>query len=330
MKSHIVGLLSIAFLLAACGDDDDDGGGGSAPPGATAVVTMDNAPAIAGAALESVRSASQASADAPVSATNAGSPTTLLPTGLKTVVARTMAISVGPETRFCTSGGSFTVSAVVEDPNVILQNGFSSGDEVSIDFSMCDESLVIDGVMDGGFDLTVVSFTGSLTADFSLDGSMTFRQFSVTTDNRAVSVDGAVEGVLSASGSTLSVDPSSNRLNVEVIEAIEGGEVFTATLFDFNAVLEIDKLNNQCALSSDGNVQSSAFTGEVSFDTITEFRGNCDRSPDSGSMQITGANGAVIVLTVLDSANVQLEVDLDGDGATDETLTRAWDQILPL
>ncbi len=51
-------------------------------------------------------------------------------------------------------------------------------------------------------------------------------------------------------------------------------------------------------------------------------------NPFVGELRIEGAGGAVIVMIALDANTVRLVIDIDGDGATDETLEMTWDELM--
>ena len=58
--------------------------------------------------------------------------------------------------------------------------------------------------------------------------------------------------------------------------------------------------------------------------TLTTFEGVGDNFPNTGVMRITGANNSNVIFTVISNTTVQLEVDEDGDGVVDDTITVPW------
>ena len=50
--------------------------------------------------------------------------------------------------------------------------------------------------------------------------------------------------------------------------------------------------------------------------------------PFVGELRIEGADGAVIVMIALDANTVRLEIDIDGDGAVDDTIDLTWDELM--
>ena len=57
------------------------------------------------------------------------------------------------------------------------------------------------------------------------------------------------------------------------------------------------------------------------------FEGTLPGHAERGQLQIDGANGSVLVLTILDSVNIQGDVDEDGDGVFDATFLTTWDAL---
>jgi len=50
--------------------------------------------------------------------------------------------------------------------------------------------------------------------------------------------------------------------------------------------------------------------------------------PFVGELRIEGADQAVIVMIALDANTVRLQIDINGDGAIDETLDLTWDELM--
>jgi hypothetical protein len=85
------------------------------------------------------------------------------------------------------------------------------------------------------------------------------------------------------------------------------------------------------ALSSQGALTSTYIGGTVTFETTQEMEGKDFESkpPSAGRMEILGAADSNVLLRVLDSVDVELDVDNEGDGfdAKDTTITSTWDAL---
>ena len=68
--------------------------------------------------------------------------------------------------------------------------------------------------------------------------------------------------------------------------------------------------------------------------SIAEFtgflRGTDTNNATAGIMEITGADSSKETLTVLNSVDVQLEIDENGDDIVDETILTTWDELFTL
>jgi hypothetical protein len=64
--------------------------------------------------------------------------------------------------------------------------------------------------------------------------------------------------------------------------------------------------------------------GSVTVTTDVALSGIGSADPSAGQVTCAGANGSSLKLIVVDSLNVQIEVDTDGIGGPDETLALAW------
>ena len=124
---------------------------------------------------------------------------------------------------------------------------------------------------------------------------------------------------LTLSGSSLSFD----RL-------VNGAARATRTLSNYNYQLAT-------TLATGTTSQSFSFTasgsfprfGTVSFaaqttQPIVTLAGAAH--PSSGAGKVTGANGTSVTVTVI-STGVRLDVDTNGDGTIDATLTRMWAEL---
>lgn len=116
---------------------------------------------------------------------------------------------------------------------------------------------------------------------------------------------------------------SGQRLSIDT-----GGE--SATLRDYDLASEGVLLETPDVLGSvdtiyDGFLSSSLFAGEVRFQTQLPFRtgGQPRAEPSQGQIDIFGADGAVLRLTVA-GGEVQLALDADGDGNYEHSDATTW------
>ena len=80
-------------------------------------------------------------------------------------------------------------------------------------------------------------------------------------------------------------------------------------------------------LEVDGYLMSSAFSGEVRYQTLEPFGLDAAGVATAGQIRITGADNATISITILGEQNAQLDIDTDGDGVVDEVVMVSWTEL---
>ena len=101
----------------------------------------------------------------------------------------------------------------------------------------------------------------------------------------------------------------------------------TMTDFDTSQTVDASVMPEPYTLSSSGSINDSNLAGMISYSTPVTFQGMGADNPFAGEMLVTGANNATIRLIALDSINVRIETDADGDGTVDSTEDTTWDDI---
>ena len=96
----------------------------------------------------------------------------------------------------------------------------------------------------------------------------------------------------------------------------------TFTLFGNPAVLTEELLRVALFLAG-----FSGFYFTIYVVTDATFQGVEPNDPFTGQATITGANNSSVTLIAVDSVNVTLEVDADGDGIPEETIPTTWDAL---
>ena len=210
----------------------------------------------------------------------------------------------------CDSG---TISGSFNDADNDLT--LSTGDTVSMTANNCS----FDGVtVNGSISLSNVSVTGD---EFSPPYSL---QFTLQATNFSVSVSG--ETVVMNGDGTIS-ESSSDGINYTSvsgngIEITAGGERLTLTDYDIQETET--PATGAYSISINATISSSGLGGSVTVRTDAALTGVGVLDPDSGRITCVGTGNTSVTLIVVDSINVQLEVDQDGDGIIDETLAATW------
>ncbi len=333
-------LFCAGFLLASCGG----GGGGSSfspdQPAALVAITPGNAVSTTSATLTAIEAGSLVTdfglslsffVLAPLDATGGGAATRLgiIPRRARAHAVRAAATAAsGPsanavDPRECLVTGSVLITSIIATPGTLSRN-----DRVTTAFTDCDdgEGLILDGTLV----LRVESFIGDLAAGFFvLTTSTSLDQLLVTADGASVLLDGDVAlDIDTSDDSILTVVASGDTLDIEV-------NTVPSTLTDFSISANTDISNFDDwvdILTADGTLTSTALGGRVTFETdptdplvqheIHEF-------PESGTIEILGAAGSGILVSDSTGDAVLLDVDSDGNGLYETTITTTWPALLP-
>lgn len=333
----IATLLALVVGLSGCGGGGGDGDEAVVVPTDPISITSANAVEVASTTLsatgflagfeaEPIFGPASSSARG-ASATNAGFSLTdfvssqlrRLPTLVsQTASGVTIAVAIPPETVACLVSGTMTVSGNIADPTL---NTLTPGDFITATFSNCDDG---DGVViSGTFTFTVQAFTGNLvTPPYSVTALISFTNLSGTEAGETLTLNG----------------------NMTYVEATPDGVVFTDTLSgeslsfsdstgdagkwtSFIVTSTVDFNTLAYAVDSSGALATVQLGGSVQYEITTTFQGVGADNPSTGVMVVTGAANSSETITVVNSIDVTIEVDADGNGVTDETINTTWDAL---
>jgi hypothetical protein len=306
----------LALVVGGCG-----GGGGGAsiplpPPGPAATGTINNG---------SVLAVSGRSAAAAFQSSRFGIITDVV--GLTTVgtsgpgiVSKPggwqawSQIPVGPETTECVVDGTVTVSGDIASPLTV-----TAGDFLDYAWEDCDDGL--GQVLNGQIGMTFTEFEGNLLAGrILLDVSLLVQGFrvvegmdtSVTTGDLNLTIDSRTqpETIVTTLGNSLMIN---NGTSTETLTGFSSTVTEDTSIFPSNFTTELS-----------GRVSSSQFNGVVSYNTPVPFESSGDGFPYEGEMFVFGDSGANVQIIAMDDANVRIEADYNGDGASDATIDTTW------
>jgi hypothetical protein len=300
-------------LLVACGG----GGGGSSSETAQAqrvVITQSNATPVAAEAIDAGGAGSGASGSltgvqvsstsAPVSAMTALA--NAVQRGLNTTAPS--ALVGATVTQACGGGGSITIS--------------SSNTQASLTFNSCVEN---GATATGTLSVTLVS--GNTAIQFVADA--TASNFTITSAGLGERLNGTMRVSFDETSSTHAlITITSSSLLFDRL--LNGTARATRTLTNYNYYIDTTIATGSSSQTFSYTVSGSfPGFGTVSFDAqttqpIITLSGAVH--PSSGAGKVTGANGTSVTVTVI-STGVRLDIDTNGDGVTDATLTRTWAEL---
>ncbi len=223
-------------------------------------------------------------------------------------------VVIPAETVECERAGSFTITAEVADPQML-----SAGDTVTVALANCDDAA---GVLNGDISMRYISIDrNSADEVIGLNAALTMADFSVTFSGQTWTSNGDV---------TLA---SSTPSDVEANYALSG-TAFTVTRDNKASTLRnfsIDESYNVAVdatvTETNGTLVSAAIGGSVSFATTQAFQRLGNDYPFEGAAMISGANGSSTMLVAIDSVNVRLDIDADGDNSVEESIATTWAEL---
>lgn len=224
------------------------------------------------------------------------------------------------------SGTAGSISVKWNDADNSLT--FTSGDTLSATLNNCYSSA--DGqTVSGGFALTGFTVTGNpqtLGTAWSATATFTFTNLSITDASGTQTANGG----FTYSGSTqdgITITTSLKGSSVSIQKS--GGATLTLEGFDLSGT--DDQNTTEYTLSGTGRVSDSTVGGYVTFfiSSVAPLQGSGGLNPRLGNITITGANNSSVTLIALDTTNVQLKVDANGDGIAETTVAKTWSQLSP-
>ncbi len=328
----LVGVISFsATILAGCGGGSGGGNGGGTAAAASAPVTITsaNAPQVAGASYDNAVGLNGASSGGGVltgAVTQTGSGFDVggvLATALRTAqpliatgqFSGVTGAVISSNNIACTNGGNFSFSL----DDVDNSGTITSGDTMSISFANCNEA---GSILNGSIALTGLVVTGDITTfPYTL-------QFTMQMNNLQAQENGLTDianGAATYSESSTDGVVTTSRLSGASVQYTSAGVTATITAF------QIDSTDNAgtgaYTFNVAATVSSPSMGGSATIVTNTTFQGNGSGNPFVGQAKATGANNSSVTLTAIDTVNVRLDVDEDGDGVTDSTTNTTWSAL---
>lgn len=325
---------SVSVLLGACGGG---GGGGSdsvTTSSAPVTISAANASEVAAAAYESTAGLEGGGSGTTSFLTGAVTQTSsinidfvdILISQVKTAAqlasanaAASLTGVVISETMPCTTSGSISITFDDIDNNQEL----STGDSMSFAANDCIEDGM---VMNGSVSINNVTVSGDPQTPLS-PYSMQFRiqanNFTVTEGIESVALNGSMTIAESTSDGVL----FTHSISGSSIQVTEGGVTAGLSNFTIEASEDNSILPYAYTLDLNATVSSPEIGGSVSIVTDIVFAGFGIDYPSSGQATITGANNSRVTLIALNSIDVRLEIDADGDGAADTITDTTWDAL---
>jgi hypothetical protein len=313
-------LLTGAVLLASCGSSGNGMGGGGGTPAALATVTSQNAPVIAGAVAREILDNNVIGAIAgtglPFASAGSNAAATLLRVSSMPLPTNVMAAQMPIEA--CDVAGTVDVNYTVANPLTL-----SSGDEFRFDFAACDDGSGV--VVSGGLVMTVTAFEGDVANGLFLLGlSVQLNAFEMTEGGETSGASGTIMFEID----TLMPPVTTLTLSTNALTTTSGGVSETVSNLSITITENEGMFPTAFTVDTSFRLSSPSIVGDVIVSTSIALQRSGEEFPFAGEILISAANNSSIVLIALDGNNVRLEIDIDGDGAVDETVDTTWEVLL--
>lgn len=332
MRSTLT-LIAVSAGLVACGGggDGDAPSNGPTPVAAQATLTSANYVAVTQEALSS--NAYLLDATSMVIGAQVSDPAVVVRFGKSQLAkipgwftnAPLQAVgATQSSTQPCAGGGTLTI--VENDRNGNQE--VDPGDSVSVTANNCSFEGAL---LNGQLSLTVNSVSGNLDGyPYALSAALQFTNLTAQSASDRVVGNGSISLDLQASNyNAQTTKMSTSRFS---LASTYGGISSNQTLQDYETNLKVSPAGSSTnwASSVNGILTSSAFESKsVRIETPVPFvRSGSQLYPSSGSALITGAAGAKVRVTAVNATTVQIELDADGNGSYETTVTKRWSEVL--
>jgi hypothetical protein len=222
--------------------------------------------------------------------------------------------AVGSIAQNCDSG---TMSGSFNDAD--NDQTLSTGDTISMTANSCTFGGV---TMNGSLSITDVVVSGDeLTPPYSMQFKLQATNFSVSSGGEVVVLNGG--GTIGESSND-GINFTSTFSGIG-IQLAAGGDSLVLTNYN------IQEIENQATgehtLSINATISSSTMGGSVIVTTDVALTSVGASDPDAGQITCVGEGNTSVTVIVIDSLNVQLDVDENGDGTVDQTLFATWSNL---
>jgi hypothetical protein len=322
---------AVAALLSACGGGSSDNASAAPTTGAQSVaITSVNQTSVARATVNAAFSLGLVQNESPSGGTSAaassGATSRMIQRVLDKAVAQRRGIAtasahpaaITSSTAPCDISGSIATSVNDADNSGQL----SAGDVITATFQQCEDS-------------TALTINGTLT--ITLTGTPASTQFAgnAVFQNVVASYTGVTYTI---NGNTAISETDTDTLSSSTFTVGAAGlTVATAATgyadsitFDAGLVAASSFIAGTNTLTLTGSFVSQSIGGRVTIATPHGLvQQAADAYPSQGQLLITGASGSTLLVTALNSTQVQLQVDANGDGTVDSTTTATWASLIP-
>lgn len=224
----------------------------------------------------------------------------------------------------CEGGGSASVKLTDNNNN----EQPDPGDSIAIAFTNCVDNGT---VLNGSMSFEVNKLVGDPEFDFDnweFGVTAQFNNLSVSENGESYNLDGGLtlNASFLKSESTYSASIAGSRLTFK-----ENEDTARLTNFNFSETLNESAIPGTYTVDYDFAYAGTDIGGSVTVDTVQPFNGLDGSPPDSGKLEIIGANASKAVVEAVGGGQVRIFIDANGNGEFDSSdkLIREgpWEQV---
>ena len=222
----------------------------------------------------------------------------------------------------CDGGGTRTATFDDRDNNTVT----SAGDVVTVVFARCNSDHV---VLDGTMVMTVASVTGTT----QLSGTMQFQRLTVTTGSLVTTVAGTATVTETDTGTEtdIGIVSGATPLSVAMVSPSYTDTITLGSGFTIATASQDAADGDTISLSGNFNAASlPSLDGVLTVSTLQPVvTTSASAYPTSGKLRVTASGGGVLLLTVANATQVELQLDADGNGSYEGDSFVAWTTLIP-
>lgn len=326
-----------ALSLSACGGGGGGGGGSGAPAAATqpsSTVTSANAPDVAANAFAAAAMLNGAATDGPVPILSNSADASGGMKG-KGVIDETLrqinkvldaksagnlsirAAATYEEPLACTTSGTVIVTVTEA-----ISGAVSNGDSITWTANNCVEGALR---INGSFrvEFSNISGTPSSTSAWGATLRVTYSNFNLSEGSESVTIHGDMTIAFSQASSTnASYNISGTSFSVTATSAgVTSSQTLSAFIYNANYASGVYTFRSDFTIS--GTFPTLGLASYV-VKTNIPFKQREGSYPHEGSMTVTATDNTSLRLNVIDSVNVQIQLDKNGDGIYEESTSMTW------
>jgi hypothetical protein len=221
----------------------------------------------------------------------------------------------------CSGGGSVTATRTVAAAGTV-----SNGDSLSMTANNCVEGAL---KLNGGMRFTFSNVSGAVGSDAAWGATMAmqFSDLSIDAHGDLVRANGDMSlGYSQTSNAVANASASGNSLQISLER--NGTSIVERRLsnFSYDSSVNSDLFTYSANYTLSGNLARLGNTS-YSVKTNTAFKKTGSAFPYEGSLTVTATDKTSATLTALDSINVRIDLDKNGDGVIDESINTTWSNL---